>query len=228
MTVKLLSLDAFGTSLRLDKPFLRMKQNLSSRGLNIPIEIIRDAFMAEMKYYRTHHLDGKDRLSLRDLRVRCAGVLFDSLDTAGFRVDFPPGEKADILLSAVSFLPFEDLTPLIEACRKKGIRLAMTSNWDCSLSETLSDNGLEDAFDAVIVSSAEGVAKPDPALFEKVSVLTQTDPSLIMHIGDEYDNDYIPAIHAGFQAVLLDRESKYFGDAEPVISSLEEAIALLE
>ena len=59
------------------------------------------------------------------------------------------------------------------------------------------------------------------------SVAWKTSNSLfsectLIHIGDDYENDYLGADESGYEALLLDREGKH-GGKENVVTSLEEA-----
>ena len=56
------------------------------------------------------------------------------------------------------------------------------------------------------MSESLGVAKPDPAFFERMLELTGApEPGSVAYIGDRVDNDVLPAIVAGMRAVWLRR-----------------------
>lgn len=59
--------------------------------------------------------------------------------------------------------------------------------------------------DRVATSAAWGVAKPDPAFFERVAAELEAVPSRIAYVGDRVDNDVLPAKRAGMLAVHIRR-----------------------
>ena len=59
---------------------------------------------------------------------------------------------------------FPDVEPALDRLGQAGMRLGVVSNWDSRLPTLLHRLGLRHRFDALAVSSLEGVEKPDPAL----------------------------------------------------------------
>jgi len=74
-----ITFDAYGTLVQLENPFELLREALKRRGYGVPLEVVREAFVQEMIYYRANHMEGKDTDSLYALRKRCASLLFDSL-----------------------------------------------------------------------------------------------------------------------------------------------------
>jgi FMN phosphatase YigB (HAD superfamily) len=60
-------------------------------------------------------------------------------------------------------------------------------------------------FDAVVVSSDLGVAKPDPAIFTHALSQLQLDASCAVMVGDSLERDVDGAIAAGLAAVWINR-----------------------
>jgi FMN phosphatase YigB (HAD superfamily) len=60
---------------------------------------------------------------------------------------------------------------------------------------------------ADVVGSSErwGVAKPDPAFFQRLIAEAGCAPDEILYVGDRVDNDVLPALAAGLQAIHLAR-----------------------
>ncbi len=59
--------------------------------------------------------------------------------------------------------------------------------------------------DLIATSAGWGVAKPDPAFFERVINAAGEQADCIAYVGDRMDNDVLPARAAGMVAVLLRR-----------------------
>jgi len=109
---------------------------------------------------------------------------------------------------------FRDVRPAMRSLRAAGYRLAVVSNWEPSLAQTLERLGIGHYFEAVITSSVEGVWKPDPALFRIALERLATPAETTVSVGDHLERDFETARVAGLQAVLLDR----FDDHPEVIS----------
>jgi HAD superfamily hydrolase (TIGR01549 family) len=94
--------------------------------------------------------------------------------------------------------------PLLEYLRAKGYRLAIVSNWDGTLIDTVRACGLAGFFDAVLDSSVVHSDKPDTRMFEIACAATGVRPEEAIHIGDSPCADVAGAQAAGVRPVLLD------------------------
>jgi putative hydrolase of the HAD superfamily len=61
---------------------------------------------------------------------------------------------------------FPDVVPTLTALRRRGLRLAVVSNWDARLRPLLAALGLAEFFEVIVVSGEVGWHKPDPRLFD--------------------------------------------------------------
>jgi putative hydrolase of the HAD superfamily len=184
--------------------------------------------IAEMAYYRANHRDGADEGSLADLRRRCALVLQERLpQTASLGIE----EMTEALLDALRFTPFTDAAPALAALRAAGLRLAIVSNWDCSLRGILGELGLAGAVDAIIVSAEAGVPKPDAAIFLAALDELRRGPAEAVFVGDSLETDVLGARAAGLRGLLLERNGATAGpgtdDVERVFS-LHDVVELVE
>jgi putative hydrolase of the HAD superfamily len=71
--------------------------------------------------------------------------------------------------------------------------------------------GLYDQFSHIIFSSDFGHKKPDPRIFLEAAKLLGLEPEAIMCIGDNFDNDVIPASRLGMRAMHIEEAWKLFG-----------------
>lgn len=97
----------------------------------------------------------------------------------------------------------------------KQIPMGVVSNFDERLEGLLQNMGLRKYFAFVIGSYDVGVEKPDPRIFNLVEVRARSIKGLsdikkgeILHIGDTPDLDVIPAINAGWKAVLISKSRR--------------------
>lgn len=185
---------------------------------------------AEIAYYRAHLATGADAASLALLREHCADVLGDALRRAGAGLDgVGRSQQLDALLAALHFEPYPEVPAVLRALRTAGHRLVVVSNWDVSLHEMLCRSGLDALVDAVISSAEAGVAKPEPAIFQRALELAGAAGATdAVHVGDSVEHDVAGARAAGLRPVLLARRRPPMQapSGVAVIASLAELPAL--
>jgi putative hydrolase of the HAD superfamily len=207
--VKAVFLDALGTLVELEPPWVGLRAALGGR---VSDQQLVPAVRAEMAYYKAHSHEGRDPESLADLRARCAEVLSRELGTE---------VSAETLVDSIRFDPYPDAVPVLKTLRSRGLKLVCVSNWDCSLGTVLDRCGLAEHLDGAVSSAEAGARKPDPAIFEPALALADCAVSEAVHVGDTREEDVDAAQAAGIRALLIDREGG--GD----ISSLEEVASKL-
>ena len=213
-------LDAYGTLVHLDDPAGRLGALLAAEGHAHPPERVAAALAAEIVHYRAHHDQGRDPASLAALRLGCAAVLAEGLGG-----EAPPIERlAEILVAALRFDLIPDVLPALDALEAAGLRLAVVSNWDCSLAAVLGGLGVADRFAAVSVSALVGAAKPDPAIFRHALRTMGVAPGRALHCGDRPEYDCAGARRAGLRAVLIDRAGRLADGPCPRIAALTELV----
>jgi putative hydrolase of the HAD superfamily len=215
-------LDALGTLVELQPPAPRLRSLLAAEGFSVSEERAAAAFRAEIAYYLEHHLEGGTREGLSELRDRCAATLLDALELA----DLDPPRARRAMLAALEFTPYPDAAPALEELRSEGHRLAIVSNWDCSLGDWLEPSGLTALVDVVVTSAVTGAAKPDPLIFRRALDLLGAEEVDAVHVGDSLDTDVDGARAAGIRAVLIARDGDAPGGVEAV-RSLGELPSLL-
>jgi putative hydrolase of the HAD superfamily len=215
-------LDALGTLVELQPPAPRLRARLAEAGFEVSEEQAAAGFGAEIAYYLGHHMEGSDRERLDDLRDRCAAAMMEALALPD--LDHAVARRA--MVGALEFEPFADVAPALRALRESGLRLVVTSNWDCSLSDWLGPIGLLELVDGVVTSAVVGVAKPDPAPFRRALEVAGVDAADALHVGDSPENDVKGARAAGIRAVLLSREREPPPGVE-AIRSLDQLPSLL-
>ncbi|MBL0059268.1 MAG: HAD-IA family hydrolase [Elusimicrobia bacterium] len=102
---------------------------------------------------------------------------------------------------------FDDAIPTLRALRRKGYRVGIVSNWDSRLVTLAERIGLTKEVEFLLVSSVEGLVKPDRRLFHKALGHVRAKPREAVHVGDSLHEDYRGATRAGLAALLLDRHN---------------------
>jgi putative hydrolase of the HAD superfamily len=93
----------------------------------------------------------------------------------------------------------------ISALGQRGFRVGIASNYDSRLRRLVA---ALPAHDYLLISSEVGWRKPAAEFFAAMSGGAGLQPGQIIHVGDDFDNDYEGARVAGLQAVLLDPHGK--------------------
>jgi putative hydrolase of the HAD superfamily len=205
MMVRAVFLDALGTLVELEPPWISLRRRIPAE---VSDERLESALCAEMAYYREHAQEGRDDASLADLRDRCAAITSEQL---GVEV------TATELVDAIRFDAYPDAVPALRELRDLGEKLVVVSNWDCSLPQVLDRVGVGELLDGVVTSAVAGARKPDPAIFRTALDLAGVGPDEALHVGDTPAEDVEGARTAGIRSLLIDRDGNG-GD----ISSLRE------
>ena len=99
---------------------------------------------------------------------------------------------------------YADAIPALDALREAGFRIAVVANQPSSRADELRAIGVD--AEVVAMSESIGVAKPDPAFFDRaLELMGSPDPGQVAYVGDRVDNDVVPATVAGMRAVWLRR-----------------------
>jgi putative hydrolase of the HAD superfamily len=214
-------LDALGVLMTFEPPAPHLRAAIRERhGIEVSEDVAAAAMKAEITYYRAHLDEGRDAVSLHDLRVRCAAAMAPVLG-------FDPG--VDTLLAALRFVAYPDAPPALAALHALGLRIVVVSNWDASLHERLHETGLAPLVDGAVASAEVGYAKPAPEIFARALELAGAAPDAALHAGDTLEADITGALAAGLRAVLVARDGPAVAPpGVPVIEALTELPALCQ
>lgn len=101
---------------------------------------------------------------------------------------------------------YPEVRPTLAALQKRGIALAVVSNWDERLGPLLTRLDLTRYFDALVISARIGLEKPDPRIFHYALDLLDVPPDAAAHVGDNARVDVEGALAAGMKAFHLVRQ----------------------
>lgn len=104
---------------------------------------------------------------------------------------------------------YVDVQPVLHALKRRGLRLAVVSNWHRGLDSFCHETDLSDLLDAVISSADIQIEKPDPRIFDEAVRRLRAKRDRIVHVGDSPDVDFGGAVAAGLRAILIDRGNLY-------------------
>jgi putative hydrolase of the HAD superfamily len=115
----------------------------------------------------------------------------------------------------------------ISRLRRGGIRIAVVSNSDGSVRESLSRAGFDGLFEFVVDSHEVGLAKPDPAIFVHALDRLGVDAAGAWYVGDSIYHDVVGGITAGLAASVLVDPLGLAVEHSPRIASVAQLPGLL-
>jgi putative hydrolase of the HAD superfamily len=114
---------------------------------------------------------------------------------------------------------------VISELRRRGITVAVCSNWGWDLDEALDQAGLGSSFDLVVTSAQVGVRKPHRLIFEETLNGMEMQPHDALFAGDTWYPDVEGARAAGLRAVHVWRADAPPGDDPPALVDGVERVA---
>jgi FMN phosphatase YigB (HAD superfamily) len=98
---------------------------------------------------------------------------------------------------------YPDALPAIAALGGAGYLVGVAGNQPQETEQVIASLGIP--LDLVASSAGLGVAKPDPAFFERIADELHLPAGAIAYVGDRIDNDVIPARQAGMLPIFIRR-----------------------
>jgi len=116
--------------------------------------------------------------------------------------------------------PPDDLHPTLDALRARGVRLGVVTNGRTAMqTATIAALGLAGRFDSILISQAEGMRKPDRAIFRRALARLGCAPSAAVFVGDHPEADIAGAARAGLRTVW--RRTSSFSPPEAPDAAIE-------
>jgi putative hydrolase of the HAD superfamily len=124
---------------------------------------------------------------------------------------------------------FPDAAQTLSSLRASGFKLGLITNGSVRMqSRKLECLTLAPMFDAILISDAEGISKPDRRIFHRALERLNANPAQAVFVGDHPEVDVAGARAAGMRAIWR-RDPMVPGrvEAEAVIEELGELLTLL-
>lgn len=169
------TLDAYGTLVRLVDPVPALVEVLAERGVERTPDVVLAGFRREAAYYAPRSSEGRDETSLARLRRDCADVFLQAIEA---KLD--GDEFASAYIGAIRFELLPGVVEALKGLRALGLELAVVANWDVSLHERLDELGLAHFFSAVV----HAAGKPAPGGLLEALRRLGVAPARALHIGD--------------------------------------------
>jgi len=203
-----LLLDAMGTLIGLREPVGVTYAELAGRhGIAVTPAAVQAGFARAWQTAPPLAFPALADTDLRRAELTWWGELIRlSLDPSG--ASSPPVELVEALFQHYAqpeaWRVFADVPAMLERWHRRGLALAVVSNFDTRLPELLAQLGLTRWLQVVVVSSAAGAAKPDPAPFHLALDQLGLPGEAVWHVGDSPE-DLNGAAAAGLPCVLVQR-----------------------
>ncbi|XP_061459602.1 haloacid dehalogenase-like hydrolase domain-containing protein 3 isoform X2 [Rhineura floridana] len=207
LKLRLLTWDVKDTLLRLRFPVgERYSAEARACGLQVEVKMLNQSFQQAHKAHSACFPNyGKGRgLSSKQWWL---DVILETFRLSGVHDEGAVRPIAEKLYGEYSTAGNWELLPgareTLQHCQWMGIPMAVVSNFDRRLQETLTQCNLHQHFEFVLSSEEAGFTKPDQRIFLKALCIAGVSPELAAHVGDDYVNDYKAAREAGMHSFLL-------------------------
>lgn len=140
-------------------------------------------------------------------RARACGVGEDDLEAL----------VADLHVASKTYTlkAYDEVPDVLAELRRRGLILAICSNWDWDIDRAVAAAGLEGAVDVVVTSARAGARKPHPRIFRHTLDRCGVTPAETLFVGDTFGPDVQGPVALGMRAVHLWRDD-VDGDPPPL------------
>jgi putative hydrolase of the HAD superfamily len=203
-----LLLDAMGTLIGLRRSVGHTYAAVAAEhGLSVSADAIDQAFPGVLRQAPALAFPGLEGDSLLQAERHWWGERIDAVLVAAGAAVAPEAlhhALFDRFADPALWHVYADVPAVLRRWHGAGLRLAVVSNFDRRLQPLLEGLGLADLFEAVVVSSSAGAAKPSPVPFQVALESLALAPSQVWHVGDSPE-DGDGARAAGVRCLLVRR-----------------------
>ncbi|WP_456412610.1 HAD family hydrolase [Thiolapillus sp.] len=98
--------------------------------------------------------------------------------------------------------PWDDVLPVLKYLRRRHTLVSLT-NGNAQIEAT----PLRDCFHLSLSAEEVGAAKPDPAMFHQVRLWSGVPFAQMLHVGDDWERDVLPAARLGMATAWVHRQA---------------------
>lgn len=120
---------------------------------------------------------------------------------------------------------FDDSEIFLKQLKNEKYKIIMITNATRSVYKIVSDLGLDKYLDDIVASCDYGIMKPHPRIF-RIAVEKYGNPKF--HVGDVYEIDYLGALRANVNPLLLDRFGFYDDLKVNKVNNLLQSLELIK
>jgi len=213
--IRVVTFDAMKTLINLRAPIGQIYSDFARDRYRISIDpdALQQAFLEKFRvydrrwpcfgFYHSKSPDSQKFWWTNVVRETFLAAMTERISIDDTRLNALSSDLYDYFATTDPWLLNESAKSTMDVLTRKGISLAVVSNFDCRLRRLLTDFGLGPYFRAYFLSGETGFAKPDAKLFGLVERLMIADGQEIAHVGDDLDKDYLAAKSLGWRAFLF-------------------------
>jgi putative hydrolase of the HAD superfamily len=112
--------------------------------------------------------------------------------------------------------PYPEVHRVLDSLHRRGVPLAVCSNWDWDLLEALDEVRLRERVDVIVSSAWAGARKPHPRIFQDTLEQLGVPPERALFVGDTWGPDVVGPRALGMDALYLQRSGRWPDSAAPV------------
>lgn len=219
--LRLITFDACNTLFHVRSSPGELYSNVATRfGVEIKPKPLNDSFKHSFREF-CNTLPNFGAHSYKTAEKWWHGVVTQTFRSAGYQEEANLARISSVLYREFSTSRYWQVYPethsVLKHLKKQNYHLAIVSNFDERLDGILERLSVKDYFDFIACSFNAGVYKPSPKIFELVLNHFGVKAGEALHVGDNVDLDYKPAIQLGMKSLILDR---FFMDfSEDIVNS---------
>jgi len=204
--------DFYGTLARATR-WLSIDVVLAERGYDLP-KVVHDRWWNQ-------GIDGIEHLEHSESRETYQAWQQERLLGMLAETDVHPGEYEEILEQLRRgnegrvLEAYPEVPSVLEELQRRGVALAVCSNWDWDLDQALGEVALGSAFDVVVSSAWAGARKPHPRIFEYTLDRLGVPASAVVFVGDTWGPDVVGPQAMGMTPLYLRRRDHWPDDTAP-------------
>jgi putative hydrolase of the HAD superfamily len=117
---------------------------------------------------------------------------------------------------------YPEVPDVLAALRRRGVTVAVCSNWDWDLDRALDQAGLTDLVDVVVTSAQAGARKPHPSIYRLTLERCGAQADEAIFVGDTWVPDVEGPLAAGLQPIHVCRNGAFDQDtaAPPLLDGV--------
>ena len=193
-----------------------------------------DAF-DDVKRAMARHIDDFDRVWDTTYADRQTGPLRDYFRTLGLDEE----TAAEVLrlrsgFTRAALVPHDGAIETLEELGRRGFKRGLISVCSSDVEELWDETLFAPHLDAVVLSCAVGLSKPDPRIYELACERLGVEPEECLFVGDGANDELAGAERVGMKSVCIlppGRDEPYWREArawEPTIRALPEVLELAQ
>ena len=105
-----------------------------------------------------------------------------------------------------SMVVFPEVLGVVQELRRRGLAIAVCSNWGWDLQPFLEATSVAPLLDVAVTSAQAGFRKPHPGIYEHTLARLDTKPGEAVFVGDSWAPDILGPVSVGMSAVHIARD----------------------